>query len=177
MTMTNEICIPTRNELIAQWYLEVFPNVATYVKRNGGDLDTAREIFQEALVLYYEKTCHLNFNPENSDEAYLMGISKNLWLKHYSRQKSFESLSEMEWIEEKAKEPIPQKILNYLTLTGEKCMNLLQAFYYEKLDMAQLAERFGYTSVRSTTVQKYKCLEKVRNQIKSRSLSYEDFLN
>lgn len=177
MIVIDEFCVHTRNELIAEWYVNVFPRVAIYVKRNGGDLDAAKEIFQEALVCYYEKSRNSNFSPENCDEAYIMGIAKNTWLKYYSRQKRFEALPEVDLAEEKEKNPIPQKLLQYLKLTGEKCMNLLQAFYYEKLDMTQLANRFGHTSVRSATVQKYKCLEKVRNQVKSKSLSYEDFFN
>jgi len=53
---------------------------------------------------------------------------------------------------------------------------LLRAFYYDKLSMSKIANRFGFSSERSATVQKYKCLEKVRDLVKEKSLSYEDFL-
>ena len=43
---------------------------------------------------------------------------------------------------------------------------MLQAVYYFKYSMQELAEEFGFRSVRSATVQKYKCLEKVRNEVK-----------
>ncbi len=177
MRVIDEVFVHTRSELIAEWYMSVFPRVATYVKRKGGDLDTAKEVFQEALVLYYEKLCDSNFSPQSCDEAYLMGIAKNTWLKHHSHQKNLEILTEIDLAEEKEKTLIHRKLSHYLKLTGKKCMDLLQAFYYEKLDMTQLADRFGYTSVRSATVQKFKCLEKVRHQVKSKSLSYEDFFN
>jgi hypothetical protein len=42
--------------------------------------------------------------------------------------------------------------------------------------MIDIAGRFGFSGERSATVQKFKCLEKVRDTIKSKSLSYEDFV-
>jgi hypothetical protein len=55
-------------------------------------------------------------------------------------------------------------------------MELLQAFYYDKLPMNTIAGLFGFGGERSATVQKYKCLEKVRDIVKDKSLTYEDFL-
>jgi hypothetical protein len=42
--------------------------------------------------------------------------------------------------------------------------------------MTQVAETFGFSGVRSATVQKYKCIEKVRETVKQKALTYEDFL-
>jgi hypothetical protein len=55
-------------------------------------------------------------------------------------------------------------------------MELLSAFYYEKEDLQKLAQRFGFSGTRSATVQKFKCLEKVRETVKQKSLQYEDFM-
>jgi hypothetical protein len=55
-------------------------------------------------------------------------------------------------------------------------MQLLSAFYYEKLDMETLAEQFGFSGPRSATVQKFKCLEKVKETVKEKSLRYEDII-
>lgn len=166
-----------REDTIAEWYIKVFPLVAVYIQKKGGNLEEAKEIFQESILIYYEKITFSGFNPEKADEAYLMGIAKNKWLKYQAKRRHYERLSHLDLAEEKTKEPIPQKVLFYLKQTGEKCMDLLQAFYYEKLTMTQLADRFGYKSERSATVQKYKCLEKVRDQVKNKSLNYEDFLS
>ncbi|MEM7107161.1 MAG: sigma-70 family RNA polymerase sigma factor [Bacteroidota bacterium] len=167
----------TREETIITWYEEVFPLAAAHIHRNGGDLDAAKEIFQEAVVLYYEKLMHLNFQPESGDTAYLMGIVKNKWLKYCKKFSTQESLDYIEVAEESIQKPVKAKLLHYLKQAGEKCMDLLQSFYYEKLTMRQVADRFEYASERSATVQKFKCLEKVRYEVKRKSLSHEDFLN
>jgi predicted DNA-binding protein YlxM (UPF0122 family) len=46
-------------------------------------------------------------------------------------------------------------------------MELLKAFYYDHCSMQEVADRFGFNGRRSATVQKYKCLEKVREEIKT----------
>lgn len=153
------------------------PTCSRLHSKKGGNLEEAKEIFQESMVTYYEKLTITGFNPEKTDEAYLMGIAKNKWLKYHSKRRLYEGLNRIDIAEEKTPEPLTQKLLFHLKQTGEKCMDLLQAFYYEKLTMAQLADRFGYKSERSATVQKYKCLEKARDQVKLKSLNYEDFLS
>lgn len=177
MSVIEEVRVQSRTETITAWYVQVFPLVAAYVQRKGGDMEDAREVFQEAVVLYYEKLVHSGFRPEENDEAYLLGIAKKRWLKHCSKRQHHESLKHVEMPEERDPKPIVQRLLNQLRQTGEKCLNVLQAFYYEKQTMKQIAHRFSYTSERSATVQKYKCLEKIRNQVKRKSLSYEDFID
>ena len=167
--------IESQNESIVRCYEEVFPAVARYVHHKGGDLELAREIFQDALVIYYEKTRFENFSPDSDDKSYLFGIAKKLWLKHHAKAKHSCALDDIDIQEEHEREPLTQRLLKILKQSGEKCMDILQSYYYEKLNMKELADRYGYASERSATVQKYKCLEKVREEVKLKSMNYEDF--
>lgn len=177
MLLLEEPIVETRESRITNWYLEVFPLFAGHVRKRGGDLEEAKEVFQETIVLYYEKMLSSDFQPHLSDKAYLMGIAKKLWLKHMEAKQRTVTIDGVEVIAESRLEPIAHKLLAYLKQSGAKCMDLLQTFYYEKLSMKDVAERFGYTSERSATVQKFKCLEMVRDEVKQQSLSYEDFLD
>ncbi|MEL6536654.1 MAG: sigma-70 family RNA polymerase sigma factor [Bacteroidota bacterium] len=165
-----------RSVRIAEWYEEVFPRVATYIHKQGGSLEEAKELFQEALVLYYEKISTGAFAPEHSDGAYLLGMVKHLWLKYRKQQGRLADLTETQPREEPAAEPKLEKLVLLLKQSGQRCLDLLQSFYYERLSMQKVSERFGYKSERSATVQKYKCLEKLRAEVKDKSLNYEDFL-
>jgi hypothetical protein len=69
-----------------------------------------------------------------------------------------------------------EKLLAFVKTTGEKCVDLLTAFYYDNDTMQTIANKFGFSGERSATVQKFKCLEKIRNSIKTKSLTYEDFM-
>ncbi len=177
MLVLEKPIVKSRDQQITQWYEEVFPVAARYIHKRGGDIETARDLFQEALIVYYEKLTNGSFQPQVSDKAYLTGIVKKLWLKHLEQQKPMEDIDQVEVREDDQPKTLDQKLLSFLQLSGEKCMNLLQSFYYEKLNMKQVSERFGFASERSATVQKYKCLEKVREEVKQKSLCYEDFLD
>ncbi|MEQ9169091.1 MAG: sigma-70 family RNA polymerase sigma factor [Fulvivirga sp.] len=177
MLVLEQTAQETRKEKITEWYKDFFPVVAAYISRRGGEMEDARELFQEALIIFYEKNLAGDFHPEVSAEAYLMGIVKKLWLKQQQNKQRFISFENIEISEEFELKPAVKKMLSFLRQSGEKCMDLLQSFYYEKLSMEQVANRFGYKSERSATVQKFKCLEKVRDQVKQKSLTYEDFLD
>lgn len=164
-----------RQEAIKSLYLEAFPDVARYISRKGGSEEDAREIFQEAIVVYHETVVFGRIPINTSPRAYLFGICRNLWHNHFNASIKTTSVEDLDLQEEHTNEPT-EKIARYLQMAGEKCMNLLQSFYYEKRSMSQLAKQFGFASERSATVQKYKCLEKVRDEVKSKSLTYEDFI-
>jgi hypothetical protein len=53
-------------------------------------------------------------------------------------------------------------------------MELLQAFYYDKLAIMEISNTFGFSSPHSASVQKYKCIEKMREIVQKKSLGYED---
>ena len=168
-----------RKELLMTLYKNAFPSVARYISKMNGSLEEAQDVFQDALVIFFEKMSREELSVEGSAKAYLLGIVRHLWSKRHKLQSKTIRLedSELSLLTEKDSDKIPLKgkLKKFLETTGKKCMEMLQAFYYEEVPLNQLALRFGFSSVRSATVQKYKCLEKVRNSIKEKSLHYEDF--
>lgn len=167
-----------REQFFISLYKKAFPAVAKYVSKKGGDFDQAKDIFQDALVIYYEKTIAGPISANVNEQAYLMGIAKNLWA-----QKFRENIKQMaiaddapNLTEEGDLQLCSTKLVAYLETAGQKCMDILRAFYYDNLPAEEIARLFGYSGVRSATVQKYKCMEKVRETVKERSLVYEDFI-
>lgn len=170
----------TRETLFTTLYKKVFPVLSRYVSRMGGSFEEAKDVFQDALIIYYEKIVASNNTASGRDgNAYLFGIAKHLWLQKYRNSSVNVPLDDIgHEILNEDQQPnfVTEKLMHYLEASGQKCMEILKAFYYDKLPVQQLANLFGYTSVRSATVQKYKCLEKVRDHVKQKSLTYEDFL-
>jgi RNA polymerase sigma factor (sigma-70 family) len=164
--------------LFAELYETAFPLVARFVGKMNGSFDDAKDIFQDALVLFYEKTQQRNFRPAVSDEAYILGIAKHLWIRKFNRDIKNVPPDRFEAeisLDDNAATINESKLLQLLESTGKKCLDLLRAFYYEKLPMRNIAHLFNYRSEHSATVQKYKCIEKIREEIKTKSVSYEDF--
>jgi DNA-directed RNA polymerase specialized sigma24 family protein len=160
-------------------YRETFPRVARVVHRLGGDLDTAKDLFHDALVIYLEKRNNNTLDIQVSVKAYLVGITRILWMQKFRkdcRQRPLNAIGDHPDIPADLYEPEEEKVRSlrhYLQAAGTKCLQLLQAFYYDQRSMEEIAREFNYRTAHSATVQKYKCLEKVRETIK-RSDIYEE---
>ncbi|NML23145.1 sigma-70 family RNA polymerase sigma factor [Pseudoflavitalea sp. G-6-1-2] len=162
-----------------QLYRETFPAVAAMLRDLGADPESAKDLFHDALIIYLEKhhagTLHIDHTPA----AYLKGIARNLWRRSFRHQLPLTSLDEPSaeelYYEENQQDQylITTSLLHLLQTTGKKCMQLLQAFYYDQQNMEEIATQFQFSSSRSATVQKFKCLEKLRAQLKN-SVLYEE---
>lgn len=170
--------VESKEAFFTEMYLDVFPLLARHIADRGGTIQESKDVFQDALIVFYNKMSNSSsFEIENKN-GYVLGIAKKLWLKKYKsvsnarlRNKTFEQISKENEIKN------GQKLLAHLEQAGLKCLNILKAFYYDKMPLKNIAETFDYSSERSATVQKYKCLEKVRNSIKENKLDYEDFID
>ena len=177
----------THVTIFAALYEASFPVVARYIALRGGTLAEAEDVFQDTLLIYYEKTRDGSFHVERGEKEYIFGVARYLWAKRYRENERHTPLDEMvaayerqtpepQWKEWEEPQIAHHRIVRVLQAAGQKCMRLLTAFYYEKLDMDSLAERFGFSGRRSATAQKFKCLQKVKKLVKEESLQYEDFL-
>ncbi|RYY37480.1 MAG: sigma-70 family RNA polymerase sigma factor [Sphingobacteriaceae bacterium] len=168
-----------REELFIRLYKEAFPAAAKYVRKMGGSFDDAKDVFHDALVIYYEKTVACGVPVSTTGVAYLLGINRHLWLKKNRENNHLQPIDDAlndVTDDGEGETPSQRKLLHYLETAGQKCMDMLKAFYYDKLPVKDIATLFGYSGERSATVQKYKCLEKVRDTVKQKALTYEDFL-
>ena len=159
-------------------YEDAFPAVAGLVHSLGGSQPDAEDVFQDALIVLYEKVTGQPQVIKTSVNSYLLGIVKHLWIRKFREDRRIISMNRME-----AEITIPEdfyqpeksnvRLADYLALAGKKCMTLLEAFYYKGKSLQEIAVAFGFSGIRSATVQKFKCLEKVRKQVKAKNLDYE----
>ena len=62
-------------------YQESLPEVIKYIKKNSGTLDDAKDIFQEGILVIYNKIKQETLQLTTSFHVYLFSVCKNLWLK------------------------------------------------------------------------------------------------
>src|SRR5690349_10285755 len=84
-----------REKLFIELYEKTFPMVARFVSNRRGSLQDAKDIFQDALVIFYEKRTQGKFETV-SDEAYVLGISKHLWIRKFKAESRNIFLDEFE---------------------------------------------------------------------------------
>ncbi|MGI4834938.1 MAG: RNA polymerase sigma factor [Janthinobacterium lividum] len=162
--------VADRAQALIQIYRQGFPPVRRYISRRGGSAQDAQDVFQDAVVMLYEQATSGTLLLTASASTYLLSISRNLWHQEVRRRARLphQALPE-EW------EPATEEtetapgfaVLDYVEQLSEKCKSLLLNFYYFQQPLSQLAETYGYRSVRSATVQKFKCLERLRHAVRS----------
>ncbi|TCK83115.1 RNA polymerase sigma factor [Albibacterium bauzanense] len=168
--------VELRETFFMALYKKAFFPVSRYVARMGGSFEEAQDIFQDALVIYYEKVMSAQDEIILNEKTYVLGIAKRLWLQRYKTSGKNQPLNDYDIEAVPDEQLATAKILYYLESAGKKCMELLKAYYYDHLSVGNIATLFGYSSTHSATVAKYKCLEKVRETVKEKSLNYADFI-
>ena len=152
---------------IIQLYRDSFPDVARMIRRKGGTLEEAKDAFHDALLIYMEKEKAGRLQLHSSPKAYLLGIARICWLRARGTTVALPEAFDAAEPEDVDMEEREQSLQASLVRSGKKCIELLKAFYYDHCSMQDIAARFGFNGTRSATVQKYKCLEKVRKEIKT----------
>lgn len=158
-----------REHALTQLYRRAFPTVRRHIGRHGGSAEDAQDVFQDALVILYEQAVGDTLTLTAAPSTYLVSVSRNLW-HHEQRRRArlpHEPLpDDMEPLATEEPEEASFAVLDYVEQLGAKCKNVLLAFYYFQQPLTQIAAANGYRSVRSATVQKFKCLERLRDSVR-----------
>ncbi|GAA4787600.1 hypothetical protein GCM10023231_14650 [Olivibacter ginsenosidimutans] len=147
-----------------------FPVIMRLIVNNGGDVDDAKDIFQEAVIILYDKIKEGSFELNSKLKTYLYSVSRNLWLKRltkkgiYTNIEDFEDRLPVEEDIESHKERDRQFMLmeDALMRLGEPCQTIIKDFYLRNLSMHDICEKFGYTNTDNAKNQKYKCLQRLK---------------
>jgi DNA-directed RNA polymerase specialized sigma24 family protein len=164
-----------KDEELEQLYRDTFPAAARVLQRMGANLKDARDAFHDALLIYLEKTSKGAVDIRTSAKAYIVGTARIVWLntrKDRPANHDVDTLLQQEVAdyladEDSYEESSEKSALEYLRMAGQKCMEILTSFYYLNIPLSEIATRFGFNGTRSATVQKYKCIEKIRSQLKT----------
>jgi RNA polymerase sigma factor (sigma-70 family) len=156
---------------IEQLYKQHYNMVQSMVVTNGGSKDDAADLFQETIIVLYEKIKAGNFELTCLLKTFLYSVARRLWLKKLQQQQRFttqpDGLEEIVPVEDEIEQHM--KLQNDFAImetalgkVGEPCKSLLQGYYLQKKDMNTLAAEFGYTNADNAKTQKYKCLVRLK---------------
>ena len=153
-------------------YRENYGMIQAFIVKNSGYPDDARDIFQEAMIVLFEKSKSDKFELQCQIKTYLYSVCRRLWLKRLQQQQRYypaieKDVDETVAVEEELQEHekknadfiLMEEALNKI---GEPCKSLLDAFYIQKKTMPEIADFFGYTNADNAKTQKYKCLVRLK---------------
>jgi len=157
--------------IIEAIYRDNYPMVQAFILNNNGNSDEARDIFQEAMIVIFEKAVSGSFELNCQLKTYLYSVCRRLWLKRLHQLQRYSSLIENveETIAVEEDLEIHEKhnadfliMENAMSKMGEPCKSLLDAYYIQKKNMHEIASDFGYTNADNAKTQKYKCLVRLK---------------
>jgi RNA polymerase sigma factor (sigma-70 family) len=151
-------------------YRENFNVIQALILHNNGTSEDAKDIFQEAIIVLYEKVISGNFELNCQIRTFVYSVSRRLWLKRLMQMNRFtisDGHEDMISVDEETEEherrnsefQMMEKAMSGL---GEPCRSLLEAFYMQKRSMTEIASGFGYTNAENAKNQKYKCLVRLK---------------
>lgn len=161
------------NLVIQKLYKLYFPPIEKMIINNQGSREEAQDIFQETVIVLYDKVIHGNFELSSKLKTFLYAVSKRLWLKQLTRGASKYHSDLIDDLEDSlaAEEAIEEHTITEANLThmedalnnlGEPCKTILQDFYIKNASMLDICEKFGYTNADNAKNQKYKCLQRLK---------------
>jgi RNA polymerase sigma factor (sigma-70 family) len=152
-------------------YRDNYGIIQSFILKNNGYPEDARDIFQEAMIVLYEKASSETFELTCQIKTYLYSVCRRLWLKRLQQSQRY--IATIENVEETitvdddmaAHEKKDADFLlmeNALARIGEPCKRLLESYYLQKKTMPEIAKSFGYTNADNAKTQKYKCLVRLK---------------
>lgn len=156
---------------IEKIYKDHFNMVKSMIVNNNGSTDDAADIFQECMIVLFEKTKSGHFELNCLLKTFIYSVCRRLWLKKLQYQARYTDQSENmeETIPVEDEIEIHEKKQQDFTLmeqsmskVGEPCKSLLEAYYIQKKPMNTIAAEFGYTNADNAKTQKYKCLVRLK---------------
>ncbi|MBS1525141.1 MAG: sigma-70 family RNA polymerase sigma factor [Bacteroidetes bacterium] len=156
---------------IKRLYVAYFPMVMQLIINNNGTADDAKDIYQEAIIVLYNKIKKGDFELNSKLKTFLYSVCRRLWLKRLSQMNRYggdlhdfqEHLLVEEEVEDEAERTMHfGKMQSALGMLGEPCRTIIEDFYIKNRSMQEICESFGYTNADNAKTQKYKCLQRLK---------------
>ena len=150
-------------------YQKHYRMMINVVMKNNGTEEEAQDIYQEALVAFWQKAAKGKLVLTSKISTYLYSICQNLWRKELERKsrlsneekdgETFQKFEDRESL---------QIVLGCIKELGETCQSILTYYYFDGLSMNDIAERMNFANPDTAKTKKYKCKKKLDSLIKER---------
>lgn len=158
-------------------YKKYYRMMTKLVISNSGTEDEARDVYQDALIVFWEKARSGNLVMTSKISTFIYSICLNLWRKELERKSrlSNEEKDDVEYqdMESDERERIIRECINEL---GDTCRRILMYYYFDGMSMNDIAEKLGYANTDTAKTKKYKCKKRLDDLVKSKYTA-SDFMD
>ncbi|MFN3840852.1 MAG: RNA polymerase sigma factor [Cyclobacteriaceae bacterium] len=158
-------------------YKKYYRMMTKMVITNSGTEEEARDIYQEALVVFWQKAVSGKLVLTSKMSTFIYSICQNLWRKELDRKKrlSHEEKDVPVTIDTESEER-NKIIARCIDQLGDTCKKVLMYYYFDEMSMQEIADKLGFANTDTAKTKKYKCKQKLDELIKAQ-YSELDFLD
>ena len=161
------------NEYYLKYLYEHLDMIKSWILKNSGNEEDALDIFQEAILVFYNRLMSGTYEAKSKISTYLFAICKRQWYNQLNRRLKFEkpqgSVINIDRRQEDFNPEITRRVPTLkkymeqaLEKLGEPCKSLIIASVCLKRKMQEIAEQFNYADAHSARQQKLRCMKKLR---------------
>lgn len=149
-------------------YKQHYRMMIKLIVKNNGSEEEAKDIYQESLIVLWQKAKSENFILTSKISTYLYSICLNLWRKELERKKRFSyEMKEGSDILDMDRDERISIINKCIQQLGETCRDILTYYYFDRLSMIEIAEKMGFANSDTSKTKKYKCKKELDLLVKS----------
>ena len=164
-----------RTDCIRQLYRDYFPLAKSIVERNSGNIQDAEDVFQDGMVILYEKILSDSVSLKCSLKTYFYAICKNIWMQRLDRK--WRLLYQDDFVSEPSEEYDPfsftvheekleKKRLyqEHILDLPEDCQTIIR-MYLAQVPFREIAEKMNFKNEAYAKTRKYLCKNILRKKI------------
>ena len=158
-------------------YKKYYRMMTKLVISNNGSEDEAKDIYQDALIVFWQKVIGGQLILTSRISTYLYSVCLNLWRKELDRKNrlSHEEKDGAQYMDNDREER--EKIIHEcIGELGDTCKKILTYYYFEKMSMQDIAEKLDFANTDTAKTKKYKCKKRL-DQLVKQKYSASDFLD
>lgn len=157
--------------VLREIYQRFSPQLRSWVLRNNGDEDDAKDLMQDALMAIHDRYCGVDFTFTGNFGGLLMVIAKRMWYNQLSKKKRqqdvrkedlYESLEETPELEAAEQAMLEKQRMDLLSQVfdslSEQCRQLLTLFSEGEKDPDKIAAQLGIPTANAVYQAKHRCL-------------------
>lgn len=161
-----------REEGVEQLYAHYRPLFIGYIrKRYQLEEEVASDIYHDSFLLMMDNIRTGKYQQQDASLlTYLLGIGKHLVLKRFQKEDKLPLVAE--WVSELLPDTdwkyAQEEAYRLVSEDDSVCNRILRFFYWDRLSMAEIAERLEYQSAEVAKSKKNSCLRRFSFELKRR---------
>ena len=170
--LQNDILL--EDDILKYLYSTFYPVIKKYILSKGGNDIEAKDIFQDAIIVFYQNVKAGKYKLNAKISTYLIALARNMWINRknqlskimtqetWSGNGKVTSSLAIDLLLETERNEFARELLNEL---GDDCRKILSLAIFQNQSMKTICEIMGYQNEQVARNKKSKCLKYLRKAI------------